>query len=103
MSMPRGEVLEDMVTTWRSFVGSMEQSLAKMEKDIEAATNMAGTCTGEQCQITEHLIDDLAHQLYSIHEPRGSSAQDMAKIKELKKRVHDLYANYRQVYKGVSA
>ena len=103
MSMPKNEVLEDMVETWRSFVGSLELSLEKLEQDIENATKMAGSCTGEKCRMTENLIDDLAHQLFSIHEPRGSSTQDMEKIKALKRRVHDLYANYKTVYKGVSA
>ena len=34
-----------------------------------------------------------------MSEPRGSSEEDSKRIKALKKRVHDLYANYREVYK----
>lgn len=102
MSMPKNELLEEMTSSWSTFVHSMEDSLVKLENDIKEATDMAGVCKGEWCETTEHVIDDLANSLYSISEPRGSSAEDSRKIKELKKRVHDLYANYRTVYKNIS-
>ena len=35
----------------------------------------------------------------NMSEPRGSSEEDSKRIKALKKRVHDLYANYREGYK----
>lgn len=102
MSMPKNELLEEMTSSWRTFVDSMESSLVKLEKDIDEAKHMAGVCKGEWCETTEYVIDDLANSLYGISEPRGSSVEDSRKIKELKKRVHDLYANYRTVYKNLS-
>jgi hypothetical protein len=92
-----------MIDAWRTYLEALEKSLAKLEKDIHEAAEMAGTCTSEWCAATEHVIDELANALFSISEPRWSKPQDSAKIKKLKRKVHDLYANYKAVYKSVSA
>lgn len=68
-----------------------------MEKDIDEAANMADQCSAEWCTATEHVIDDLASALFSIHEPKFASDEDTKKLKELKRRVHDLYARYKSV------
>jgi len=66
-----------------------------LEKDIDEAAEMTSICTDEWCEATEHVIDELANALYSMSEPRWSSEEDNKKIKQLKKRVHDLYAKYK--------
>ena len=99
MAMPKNEIQTEMIDAWRTFLTSMDKSLEMLEEDITEATEMASICTGEWCEATEHVIDELANSLYSISEPSWSNPQDSAKIKKLKKRVHDLYANYREVYK----
>jgi hypothetical protein len=63
---------------------------------------MARVCTSEWCEATEHVIDELSNALFSISEPRWSSPEDSKKIKRLKRRVYDLYVNYRGVYDKVS-
>ena len=103
MTMPKDEIQSEMVASWRTYVESLEKSLDKLEKDIQEATEMAGTCTGEWCQATEHVIDEIANALFSISEPRWSQPEDSKKIKKLKRKVHDLYANYKTAYKSVSA
>jgi hypothetical protein len=99
MSMPRNEIQMEMAQAWRDFTTSMEKSLDMLEADINEAEEMAGICTDEWCEATEHVIDELSNALFTISEPRGSSPEDSDKIKALKRRVHDLYANYREVYK----
>jgi hypothetical protein len=76
-------------------------SLWFADADIKEAKQMAGKCTDEWCAATEHVIDDISNALFSISEPRWSDAAVSKKIKELKHRVHDLYADYRQVYRSV--
>jgi hypothetical protein len=98
MPMPKDELQKELVETWRTFMNSMEDALNKVEKDIEEAKGMAGVCTDEWCEATEHVIDDIANSLFSISEPRFASPEDSKKIKELKRRVYDLYANYKQAY-----
>ena len=56
----------------------------------------------EWCEATEHVIDELSNALFSISEPRWSSPEDSKKIKRLKRRVYDLYVNYRGVYEKVA-
>lgn len=58
---------------------------------------MADICAEEWCEATEHVIDELSNALFSISEPRWSSKEDSLKLKQLKRRVHDLYADYRAV------
>jgi len=102
MSMPQNQIQMQMSQAWNDFVQQMEKSIDLLEENINEANEMTNICTDEWCRATEHVIDDLANSLFSISEPRGSSEADSQKIKDLKRRVHDLYANYRDVYKKIS-
>ena len=95
MSLPKDEVFEEMKGAWKTLLKSMEKSLKMLEKDIDDAAEMTSICTDEWCEATEHVIDELANALYSMSEPRWSTEEDNKKIKQLKKRVHDLYAQYK--------
>ena len=83
------------VEGWRTFISNMEESLDVVEKGIDEAAEMSGICTSEWCEATEHVIDDLSNAVFSISEPRWASKEDSRKIKELRKRLHDLYAKYK--------
>ena len=102
MPMPKDEVREEMLEAWRIYLQSLEKSLELVESKIQEASEMTQVCTDEWCAATEHVIDDLSNMLFSISEPRDSSEQDSRRIKELKRRVHDLYANYKEVYSRVA-
>jgi len=72
---------------------------------IEEAKKLAGVCTNEWCEATnewceaiEHVIDDLNNALFSISEPRWSDIDYSKRIKTLKRRIYDIYVNYRGVY-----
>jgi hypothetical protein len=99
MAMPKdtyySEFQENIVKSWRSYVGEMETLLSTLEKNIEEASQMSSICTSEWCEATEHVIDELSNSLFFISEPRGTTQEDSRKIKELKKKVYDLYANYK--------
>jgi hypothetical protein len=66
-----------------------------LESEIDQAAHLSDTCTSEWCEATEHVIDELSNSLFSISEPRGSSDEDSKKIRELRKRVHELYVKYK--------
>jgi hypothetical protein len=102
MSMPKDEAMAETVEAWRTYLKALENSLKILDAQIKEASKMAGVCTDEWCTATEHYIDDLANALFSIHEPHWSNKEDSEKIKKLRRRVHDLYADYRQVYKKVA-
>ena len=54
--------------------------------------SLSEKCTGEWCEATEHVIDELSNSLFSISEPPWSSEEDSKKLKGLERRAHDLYA-----------
>lgn len=101
MVLPRDSfqntVQEEVVNNWKMFMENMETSLNTLEQGIKEASEMADVCTSEWCEATEHVIDELSNQLFSISEPRWASQEDSQKIRDLKKRVHDLYADYKTV------
>ena len=99
MAMPKdsfqSDIQNELVDNWRTFINNMEKSLDMLEKGIDEAAEMTNTCTAEWCVATEHVIDELSNSLFSISEPHWSSEQDSKKLKQLKRRVHDLYAKYK--------
>ncbi len=98
MSMPRDEIQKEMAEAWTTYLEALERSMEMLDRDITEAREMGRVCTGEWCEATEHVIDELANALYSISEPRWADPEDSKKIKTLKRRVYDLYVNYRGVY-----
>jgi len=99
MSMPKdaqyGNIQESIVKSWREYVGQMESALNTLDEQIEEASQMSSTCTSEWCEATEHVIDEISNSLFSISEPRGTSQEDSRRIKDMKKKVYDLYAKYK--------
>lgn len=100
MPMPKDEVQAEMKNAWDNYLASLDRSLSIIENDVSQASQMTGICTDEWCEATEHVIDDLSNSLFSISEPRWANKEDTAKIKALKHRVYELYANYRQAYQN---
>ncbi len=101
MPLPRdsyhSNIHESIVESWRDFVVNMEKSLVMLEEEIEEAGKMSSSCTSEWCEATEHVIDELSNSLFAISEPRWSSKEDSERIKLLKRKVHDLYSEYKTV------
>jgi len=95
MSMPKESIETEVMDSWRKLIKAMEKSLKILDKQIEEAAEMSGICTDEWCEATEHVIDELSNQLYSISEPRWSSKEDSDHIKMLKRQLRDLYAKYK--------
>ncbi|MBN1848144.1 MAG: hypothetical protein JW932_06120 [Deltaproteobacteria bacterium] len=99
MPMPKHsrylDLQESIVQNWRNFMDNMETSLNMLDKEIDEAAQMQSICTSEWCEATEHVIDELGNSLFSISEPRWGPEEDSLRIKELRKRLHDLYARYK--------
>ena len=98
MSMPKDNIYSEMNKAWETYLAALENSLDKLEKDIEEAKKIAGVCTNEWCEAIEHVIDDLNNALFSISEPRWSDVDHSKRIKTLKRRIYDIYVNYKGVY-----
>jgi hypothetical protein len=102
MAMPKDTIYSEMNKAWETYLEALENSLDTLEKDIEEAKEMAGVCTDEWCEAVEHVIDDLNNALFSISEPRWSDKDSSKRIKTLKRRVYDIYVNYKGVYAGAA-
>ncbi len=102
MPMSKNEIQQEMNEAWNTYVEALEKSLDMIEKDIEEAKEMASVCTNEWCNATEHVLDELGNALFSISEPRWSSDEDSKRIKALKRRLYDIYVNYRGVYQNAA-
>jgi hypothetical protein len=97
MNVIREQFHSDTMEAWGQYVTALETSIINLEKDIEEAADMSDRCTAEWCTATEHVIDEINDALFMISEPRWSSDEDSKKIKDLKRRVRELYAKYKGV------
>jgi hypothetical protein len=95
MEMPDEIVRKKVYEGWESFVESLEKSVAMLEKEIDFTSKMVNACTLEWCEATERAMDDISNSLFSISEPSWLPDEDSKKLKALKRRVHDVYAQYK--------
>ena len=93
----QNEMMESFVMAHHEFITNLERSIRLLEEDINETAEMETICTDEWCVATEHTLDELSKMIYSISEPRWVTDEDSRKIKDLRKKTHDLYAKYRSV------
>jgi hypothetical protein len=98
MVMPKDRIPNAIVGSWRTFLDSMEESLGLLEKEIDDALRSRDTCTAQWCETAEEAMDELSKILFSISEPRWSNPEDSARLKHLKRRLHDAYADYKPLF-----
>jgi len=101
--MPKQTPLnENLVQNYRQFIDNLEKSLDLVEDQLNEAAEMTEICTSEWCEATDHVMDDLGNFLFSISEPKGASEEDTQRLKGLKRRLHDLYAQYKSTAGEIS-
>ncbi len=86
---------ESFFKTHRDYIENLTASLEVLGKEISEAKETKGLWTEEWCLATESYLDELAKMIYSISEPYWLTAKDSAKTRELRQRIHDLYARYK--------
>ncbi len=82
---------------WRILIKNIEESLNSLESGINEAESMSAVCTPEWCLANERIMDELNNRMFSISEPTWSTDEDSARLKSLKRRLHDLYQRHRSV------
>jgi hypothetical protein len=93
----QNEMMASFMIAHRQFMENLEDTVKLLDQDIQEAAEMGEICTDEWCLATEHTLDELANVIFSISEPRWASLEDSQKIKSLRHRVHDLYAQYKSI------
>lgn len=90
------EMVESFQMEHRDFMKNLIISLEKIEKDFEESREIDAICTGEWCRAIELSLDELAKELYSISEPRWIADDYSRTLRNMRRRLHDLYAQYRR-------
>ena len=85
---------------WHVYMENLFASMQSMEKMVDEAAEMPMDCTETWCSNARALLDDLNHQLFSIHEPKFSSDEDSARIRGMKKKVYDIYSRLANIEPG---
>lgn len=92
------EMVESFQMVHRSFMKNLSLSLDQLEKDFEASREIDDICTGEWCRAIELSLDEMAKDLYSISEPRWVADDYSRTLRNMRRRLHDLYAKYHGVH-----
>lgn len=78
---------------WSTFTDSFHESLDRLEKMIDDIAEMRSVCRDEWCEANECLLDEASIFAFAISEPHWASEEDSRRLKDLKKRIHDLFGN----------
>ena len=96
----KGGVEAPIDNAWHIYMENLFASMQKMEQTVDEAAEMPMDCTESWCSNARALLDDLNHQVFSIHEPRWSTSEDSARIKTMKKKIYDIYARLASIEPG---
>lgn len=93
----QNEMVDSFLIAHRDFMNNLEKSLTLIEEELNEAAEISAICTGEWCTATEETLDELAKFIFSISEPRWIPDEDSKTLKDLRRKVHDLYAKYKSI------
>jgi len=88
------EMVESFQMSHRNYMKNLNICLDNLEKDFEESREIDNICTGEWCRAIEFSLDEMAKDLYSISEPRWVSDDYSRTLRNMRRRLHDLYAKY---------
>jgi len=91
----QNEKVESFLEGHRDFILNLNQSLDMIQKDIDETAEMETLCSSEWCVAVEHCLDEVAKDVYSISEPRWISGKNSGTLRTMRRKVHDLYAQYK--------
>jgi hypothetical protein len=82
---------------WAVFMDGLEKSIKMLDEKLTEAEQMSSQVTGEWAAAIEHVMDDLANYVFSISEPRGTSAAYSQRLKSLRHRIHEHYIRFKSI------
>lgn len=87
----QNEKIDSFQIAHRDFVKNLSQCLDMLERDFEESREIDTICNGEWCRAIEMNFDELAKDLYSISEPRWVSDDFSRTLRNMRRRLHDVY------------
>ncbi len=92
------EMVESFQMAHRNYMKNLNNCLKKIESDFEESRAIDDICTGEWCRAIELSLDEMAKDLYSISEPRWVADDYSRTLRNMRRRLHDVYAKYHGSY-----
>jgi len=88
------EMVESFQMSHRGYMKNLNDCLKKIESDFEEARQIDDVCTGEWCRAIELSLDEMAKDLYTISEPRWVADDYSRTLRNMRRRVRELYGKY---------
>lgn len=79
--------------SWDTYTESLHGSLDRLEEIIDDIAELSEVCKDEWCEAANCMLDEATVAAFAISEPHWASEEDSRKLKDLKKRLHDLHVS----------
>lgn len=89
------EMENDFELGHRDYMKNLVECLDQIEKDFEESRQIDEVCDGEWCRAIELSFDEFAKELYSISEPRWAADDYSRTLRNMRRRLRDLYLRYK--------
>lgn len=93
------ELQEKLVGAQKEFVDQIEEAVSRLEAEIKEASDVEQAGHAEWERSIGGYIDELCRVIFSMAEPRYGSEEAHKKIAALRKRLKDLYVDFRDMVK----
>lgn len=85
----------DSPEAWGVYIDGLHQSLDRIERMVNDTYDVREVCSDEWCEVNECILGEITHAVFAISEPHWSTEEDSQRLKQIKRRIHDLHAQRR--------
>ncbi len=97
-AMSSATMLDHGDESWNSFSDSYHESLGRLEEMIDDISDLKQVCRDEWCEAAECMLDEASVAAFAISEPHWESKEDSRRLRDLKRKIHDLYKSGESVH-----
>lgn len=83
--------------SWNDFSDSFEDSLQRLEEIVNDVSELRKVCRDEWCEATECMLGEATVAAFAISEPHWASEDTSNRLREIKKKIHDLHLGRKPV------
>ncbi len=91
------QLQETLVGAQADFINQLEEATNRLEQEIREAADVEKAGRADWERSIGGYIDELHRVIFSLAEPRYGSEKEHQKIAELRKRLKDLYADFKNM------
>ncbi len=91
------EMQEKLVAIQKDYIKTLEEALKRLEDEIKEASEVEHAGHPEWEKSIEGYIDELHGIIFSLPEPRYGHEELHGKIADLRKRIKDLYVDFKKM------